>query len=94
MKLQIDFTAKTIKLEGSENLKEFFNVLKKLFPQNEWQKFSLETQTTIINWSNPIYYHPTPIPNTPVFPWYETISDASGPRKDTIIYQGTYNVVV
>lgn len=69
MKIQLDTTNKTIKVEEKVNLKELLDAVKKLFPNNEWKEYSLETNT-VINWSsNPIiirdYTYPT-------YPWINT----------------------
>ena len=53
MKLQIDTTAKTIRVEGTVNLKDLYDALEKLLPRKEWEFFSLEANTTIV-WTNPI----------------------------------------
>ena len=70
MKLQIDTTAKTVKVEEKVNLEALYEALQRFFPNGEWKAFSLETNTTIIGWSNPIYvpYYPTitPLP----YPWW------------------------
>lgn len=54
MRLQIDTTAKTIKVEQNIKLGELVDKLNALFPNNEWYKYTLETNTTIQNWSTPI----------------------------------------
>jgi hypothetical protein len=77
MKIQIDTTNKTIKIEEKVNLNELFEALNRLFPNNEWKEFSLETNMTI-NWSpNPIIvqpfnipYNKPYIPQYPNYPWY------------------------
>ena len=55
MKIQIDTTLKTIKLETSENLGEFFKALELMLPNDLWKEFKLETNT-IINWNTPIIW--------------------------------------
>ena len=52
MKIQIDDTEKTIKIEGNVNLGEFIDKITKLLP--EWKEYTLETNTIINNWSSPI----------------------------------------
>ncbi len=52
MKLQINDTAKTIKIEGEVNLGEFIEKISKLIP--EWKEYTLLTNTIINNWSTPI----------------------------------------
>lgn len=92
MRIQLDTTNKTIKLENSVSLKEFFSKIKKLLPNNEWQQFTLETNTTITYWSNPIVIERTyprwewePYKS----PWYVS---SSGVKADYSLKAGTYNV--
>ena len=68
MKIQLDTTGKTIKVEGSVNLNELFEALKKLLPQGEWKEFTLEANTTI-TWVNPITIQPYVYPYHP-YPWW------------------------
>jgi hypothetical protein len=63
MNIQIDTNTKTLKLQESVNLGEFSEILLKLFPNNEWKEYKLETNTVINNWSSPIIidrYNPYP----------------------------------
>lgn len=53
MKLQLDTTAKTIKIEKSINLGELTESLEKLLPNGLWKEFKLETNS-IIEWRNPV----------------------------------------
>ena len=79
MKIQIDFDNKEITLENKVNLKELFKKLNLLFPNNDWEDFTLNTNT-IFQWNNTaeirrIIYVPNYIPyNTPYqHPiWYDT----------------------
>ena len=105
MKLQLDTTNKTIKVEGLVNLNELFEALKKLLPQGEWKEFSLEANTTIV-WTNPITIQPWVYPYLPAYPWwgspivtYGTSKTAiyDGNSSDNVQYslnQGVYNVQV
>lgn len=55
MKIQLDTTALTIKIEETVNLGEFMNLIDKLLPFDAWRDFKLETHTVINNWTaNPI----------------------------------------
>lgn len=45
---------KTVKVEQQVNFKELVDLLEKILPNKEWQKFSLETNVVINNWSSPI----------------------------------------
>lgn len=74
MKIQLDTEKKTIKLESSVEMSKLIETLNKLFPNKEWKKFTLETNTTIEHWSSPLVIHehhdvyPTPYWQ----PWYTT----------------------
>jgi len=100
MKFQLDTKDKTIKVEGTVNLEELFEVLKKILPNGEWKQFSLESNTTI-TWVNPItipyypYYPPLP------YPWWQPSitysSDGIGTTLDITptsysLGEGTYCV--
>lgn len=54
MKIQIDTKNKILKPEDDIKLSELIKNLKKLFPNNEWKDYILETNTTIQSWNNPI----------------------------------------
>ena len=70
MKLQIDTTAKTIKLDEAVKLEELISALDKLFPDGLWKEFQLITNVTI-NWqTNPIIIKEYPI--WPTYPTYPT----------------------
>jgi hypothetical protein len=84
MKLQIDTTNKIIKIEGSVKFDELIKVLAKMFQKNEWHDFTLESNTTINNWSYPIYIQKTP--SLPLYPWYVTNGTV------TNLCSGTFNV--
>lgn len=91
MKLQIDTSAKTIKVEGSVKLSELVETLDKLLPK-VWKEFTLEANTTIVNWSSPIYIERT-WPNYPA-PMWITYSDSMEVRPaNPQLNQGTFNVV-
>ena len=72
MKLQIDTTAKTIKIEESVNLGELIEKLKKILPNKQWKEYTIET-THIHNWTAPIVIENTiPFPFTyPNKPYWE-----------------------
>ena len=75
MKIQLDTTNKTIKVEESVSLKELTEALEKLLPNDEWKGFKLETNTTIHNWAAPIIIRERRWPLWDS-PWYTT----SNPR--------------
>lgn len=65
MKIQLDTKEKTIKIEEAINISELVNGIKKLFPNNLWKEFKIETNTTIV-WNNPYVIQPSG-----VYPWGE-----------------------
>ena len=104
MKLQLDTTMKTIKVEGMVNLKELMETLERLLPGGLWKEFSLESNTTII-WTNPTVIYPR-YPVWPYYPWWTPtyqlgdtwISDGSmglqSEGKTYTLAEGVYNVEV
>lgn len=54
MKIQIDTTKKTLKLEEDVKLTTLMKLVKKILPDNEWKEYTLETNTTIEHWASPI----------------------------------------
>jgi hypothetical protein len=68
MKLQIDTTNKTIKLEESIKLDTLFNTLNEMFPNNGWREFELLTNVTVQWNSIPIVIQPS-YPYR--YPWYQ-----------------------
>lgn len=54
MKIQIDTQAKTIRLEQGANLSDLFDFLENIFPNGEWGEYTLEANTVIQSWGNPI----------------------------------------
>jgi hypothetical protein len=108
MKLQLDTTAKTIKVEGTVNLNELFIALKKLLPEGLWKQFSIESNTTIV-WTEPVKVYPF----YPYWPWWNpqptimygstgTTTPAGNNNNLTLssgeityaLNQGTYNVEI
>ena len=74
MKIQIDTDNKTIKLEDNISLNELFKKIKKLFPDNEWKEYKLETNTTIQTCYNPIKYIEIEKYKDPIYPPYPWIT--------------------
>ena len=70
MKLQLDTTNKTIKIEENVQFSKLMSVVKRLLPHGEWQDFTLLTNTTIEHWSTPIIYREY-YPN-PTTPWWQS----------------------
>lgn len=95
MKIQIDTNLKTIKLEDSVNIGEFYEMMEKLFPDGQWKEFRLEANTVIDGWMNPIIINK----NIPVLP-YPWIPNIPSPYLVTCDYQstnqqnGVYNVAI
>ena len=87
MKIQLDTTAKTIRIEEPVNLGEFIELLdKQILPDGHWKEFKLETQT-IIGWVNPVIINPiNPCP----YPWY----DQPYYTTNSQLVSGVYNVDV
>lgn len=54
MKLKIDTELKVIQVEQQCKLVELFDFVKKIFPDNEWKKYSIEAVPVIVSWYNPI----------------------------------------
>lgn len=72
MKLQLDTTAKTVKVESDIKMSLLIKTLKSLLP-DDWKDFTLQTHTTITQWTNPtiIREYPT-YPQWWSYPWYNT----------------------
>ena len=85
MKLQIDTSAKVIKIEESVNFGELIEKIKKLLP-NEWKDYKLETDT-VIQWRNPVVIQDWPLypkyPNWWTQPYYSTGGTVMGETKIT-----------
>jgi hypothetical protein len=98
MKLQLDTTNKTIKVEEKVNLAEFTDTLEKLLPNGKWREFELECNTTI-NWNSPIIVEPyRPYnPYRPCIPWqpWITYTDENTVHlKYDSLVPGVYNIQV
>lgn len=76
MKIQLDTTNKTIKIEERVLISKLLTTLKGLLPNNEWKKYTLETHTVINNWNSPYIIKEIPVyprpsfPVWPQYPWY------------------------
>ena len=97
MKLQLDTTLKTIKIEDKINLKELYEFLNQILPNNLWHEFTIEA-TVINNFTNPFPIYPSPspwpiqpmqpfFPNTPSVPWI-----TYGTTNDCKFNAGVYNI--
>jgi hypothetical protein len=69
MKLQIDTTKRTIKIDESVNFGELFQKLEQLLPNNEWKGYLMEIGT-LIEWVNPIITYPINPYWPPTQPFY------------------------
>lgn len=80
MKLQIDTSEKTIKVEEQVNFGELVKILNKLLPKGEWKTYKLETNT-VINWNQyPVWTYPRGIypPYPTEEPYYIECGTTSG----------------
>lgn len=96
MRIQLDTKAKVIRLEDKVILKDLVVTLEKLLPKKEWQRFTLETNTVINNWTNPVIIREQ---RPWTYPWYcsGTFVGSLGDRQNTIhepmlLSDKTYNV--
>lgn len=62
MKIQLDYTNRTITLQNTVPVKEFVDKIRNILP--DWEAWKLETTTIEQNWTNPIIidrpYEPVP----------------------------------
>ena len=98
MKLQLDTTNKTIKIEELVNLGELTEMLEKILPNGLWKEFKLDTNVTV-TWGSPIVvkeYLPYRNPYAP-FPW---ITYGTGTPNEIFsasnytLNEGNYNIEV
>ena len=96
MKIQLDTTKKTIKLDESVKLSELVEKLEELLPNGKWKEFSLE-QNAITEWTHPIIwkeYYPInwkeyyPIKPYWETPWFSKTTTSS----QCELKSGTYNI--
>lgn len=74
MKFTLDTTNKTIRLEDTVSIDEFFKLMTKLLPRAEWSEFTVISNTVYIT-QDPIQipvlpYNPIQ-PWQPLTPWYD-----------------------
>lgn len=77
MKLQLDTENKTIKLESTVELAKLVETLESLLPNGKWKEFTLQTNTTITYWQNPIVIEKYVSPRPYWQPWYRPYYTAS-----------------
>jgi hypothetical protein len=108
MKIQLDTENKTIKLEKDVVLSTLIETLEKLLPHGEWKEFTLETNTVIHHWSNPVVIpsvipYPVPPSPRPHWPWYSFTGLESnlhpaahkvsaGMNSNLMLNKGIYNI--
>jgi hypothetical protein len=108
MKIQLDTENKTMKLEKDVVLSKLIETLEKLLPNGEWKEFTLETNTVIHQWSNPVVLpsvipYPVPPYPRPYWPWYSSTSLESnlhpaddqvsaGMNSTMMLHKGVYNI--
>ena len=74
MKIQLDTTNKTIKIEERVLLSKLIQTLNGLLPNKEWKKYILETNTVIQHWNSPYIIEEIPvwpIVTYPSYPWWQ-----------------------
>lgn len=84
MRIQIDTSLKTIKLDKNTKMETLIDFLDKIIP-DEWMQYTIETNT-IINWTNPIVYR-EPYQKYPNY-WYDT---STGFLKNPTAHIGNYS---
>ena len=98
MKIQLDTTNMTIKIEEDINLGELYTMLDKMLPQKEWQSFKLLTNVKL-EWVNPIVIHAWTNPYR--YPWWQPLSPIVYPTQydsnpctitQLNLSQGTFNI--
>lgn len=108
MKIQLDTENKTIKLEKDVVLSKLIETLDKLLPNGEWKEFTLETNTVIHHWSNPVVLpsvipYPVPTYPRPYWPWYSSTrlesnlhpaddKGSAGMNSTMMLNKGVYNI--
>ncbi len=90
MKIRLDTKSKTITIEDSINLEEFFKTLKSFFPKDEWKEYKLEVKV-IQNWNNPVYV-PTIIDRWK--PYWHTDQQWTCGELTATHTEGTYNLLL
>ena len=108
MKIPLDTENKTIKLEKDVVLAKLIETLEKLLPNGEWKEFTLETNTVIHQWSNPVVIpsvmpYPGPTYPRPYWPWYSSTrlesnlhpaddKGSTGMTSNMMLNKGVYNI--
>jgi len=90
VKIKIDTDNKTISVEKDINLGRFIEALDKLFPNQQWKEFTLETGIEI-KWSNPIVIEKIIPYHEPYYPWWTGPIITYGTEHTTNPYTVHYN---
>ncbi len=80
MKIQLDTTNKTIKVEDDAVLGELVKILEKLLPKGLWKEYTLEANTVIENWQQPIIIERKVVPYYPSPIWFG-VDNKTSPHK-------------
>lgn len=104
MKIQLDTTNKTIKIDENILLSKLVETLESLLPNKEWKKYTLETNTVIQHFSHPYIIEKYVQPYVPYRPWQPWITYSSlnvnqsrGENQQTAEYKvkdGLYNLQI
>lgn len=81
MKLQINTNEKTVMFLENIPFKEMISILKKLFPNKEWEEYSLDTGTLSYIYTYPIWT-PIYIDQPQTFPWTINCGDTASVSFD------------
>ena len=69
MKIQLDTTNKTIRVENDINIGEFHKAIMGLLPGSKWKEFTLQTNSAML-WNDPFVVYPSvPVFSLPPYPW-------------------------
>ena len=90
MKITIDTDNRIISVEQDVLMKTLIENLNKLFPNLEWECFTLQTNTFINTWYNPIIIDRVKPIDYPTYPWITS----SGNQLNFNYDSGTYNVQI
>ena len=94
MKLQLDTQKKTIKVEEAVKLSELVDILNKILP-NAWKEYTLESNTIIQNWTNPIVIEKKiyePYWYKEQLPYWTVTCEATCESDNKQLCQNTFNV--
>lgn len=96
MKIQLDTTNKTIKIEENVLLSKLMDTLNSLLPNKEWKKYTLETNTVISHWVNPYIIErikEVPVYPKPDYPWMPYVCNVQDRLMATSKNEGMQRLV-